>query len=264
MRRLAKILFAFALWTLPAAAPSVALAGPPAELKTDITASGGKVTLGDLFYNAGDGAGIVAARVAPGKMVVLDATRVQILARTNGVDWGNPLGLRRIVVQGEPAAREPAIETRTAAKTPASRAPLALAYLHSLNAGDIVRAEDLTWSREVIGGAEAPREPDSVIGMAARRPLREGEAVSMHDLAAPLAIRKDDMVAVNFRAEGLSLTLQAKAQNNAAAGQSVTLINTESKKVIEAVAVGPGQAVVGPAADQIRAARPSSSTLALR
>jgi flagella basal body P-ring formation protein FlgA len=74
-----------------------------------------------------------------------------------------------------------------------------------------------------------------------------------------MVIRKDDIIAVTFNSEGLSLTLQAKALENAAAGQTVSVINPTSKKIIQAVAVGPGQAVVGPAAEQIKAVARTSS-----
>src|SRR5215469_13161789 len=115
---------ALAFATLPGAALAA-----PIQLRQDVVVSGGKVTLGDLFPEAGPAAGVLVARVQPGQMVVLDATAVQILARSNGVDWGNPAGLRRITVQA--AAQEvPKPEPKAAAHS----APV-LAYVHSLNTG---------------------------------------------------------------------------------------------------------------------------------
>jgi flagellar basal body P-ring formation protein FlgA len=250
--------FALAMATLPGAA----LAAPSIQLRQDVVAQNGRVTLGDLFADAGDAAGIVVARVRPGQAAVLDATQVQIIARSSGVDWGNPAGLRQIFVQaGEPPA-EAVAPGRPEAKK-AAKGPAVLVYLHSLNAGDVVRADDLTWSRDAASGGDAPRDPDAVIGMAARRPLREGDAVSLRDVSAPMVIKKDDIVAVSFAQDGLSLTLQAKAVTDAAAGQNVSVKNLTSEKVIQAVAVAPGQAVVGPAADQLKsAARLQSSSLA--
>ena len=242
---------------LAAAAPAAALA---ADLRENPVSKGDKVTLGDLFQDAGAAAGLVVARAEPGQMVVLDATKVQIIARSNGVDWGNPTGIRRIVVGG--GAAPPAAASAPAAK---ARAVQVLAYLHSLNAGDIVHAEDLTWSKEAVADGDAPRDADAVIGMAARRPLREGSAVSLRDVSTPQVIRKDDMIAVVFALGGVNLTLQAKAMEGATAGQVLNVINPASKKVIQAVATGPGQAIVGPEADQMKlAARTSSSRLALR
>jgi flagella basal body P-ring formation protein FlgA len=236
------LLGALALATLPGAASAA-----PVELRQDIVAANGRVTLGDLFAQTGPAAGVVVARVQPGQTVVLDATQVQLVARSNGVDWGNLAGLRRITVQG--AAPEPRPEAKAAA-----RGPQVLAYTHSLNTGDIVQPQDLAWSREAVAGADAPRDPDTVIGMAVRRPLREGDAVSLRDVSAPQVIKRDDVISVTFTLSGLSLTLQAKALTDAAAGQSVSVMNPGSRKIIQAVATAPGQAVVGPEADQLKAA----------
>lgn len=250
---------ALAFATLPGAALAA-----PVQLRQDVVVSGGAVTLGDLFPDAGPAAGVLVARMQPGQTVVLDATQVQIIARSNGVDWGNFAGLRRITVQSTAPEARP--EPKAASVARASQAPV-LAYVHSLNVGDIVQAGDLTWSREAVGGLDSPRDPDAVIGMAVRRPLREGDAVSLRDVSAPMVIRKDDVIAVTFSVSGLNLTLQAKALNDAATGQSVSVVNPSSKKIIQAVATAPGQAVVGPEADQLRAAArlsPSRQSLALR
>jgi flagella basal body P-ring formation protein FlgA len=187
---------------------------------------------------------------------------VQIIARSNGVDWGNPGGLRRITVQSS----APVPEAPRAAAKPVAKTPAVLAYAHSLNAGDVVQASDLTWSHEAVAGNDAPRDPDAVIGMAVRRPLREGDAVSLRDVSAPMVIKRDEIVSVTFNQAGLSLTLKAKAMGDAAAGQTLALMNPSSRTVIQAVASGPGQAVVGPEAEQIKAAArlANPSRLALR
>jgi flagella basal body P-ring formation protein FlgA len=74
------------------------------------------------------------------------------------------------------------------------------------------------------------------------------------------------MVAVVFNLGGVNLTLQAKAVEGATAGQVLNVVNPVSKKIIQAVAVAPGQAIVGPQADQMKLASrtPSSTRLALR
>jgi flagella basal body P-ring formation protein FlgA len=261
MRQLTALAVAVALVALPAVAmPSLSWAGS-IQLRQDPLATGGRVTLGDLFDEAGPAAGIVVARMQPGQTVVLDATQVQIIARSNGVDWGNFAGLRRITVQS--AAPELRPEPRAAMAT--ARAAQVLAYAHGLNAGDIVQPQDLVWSREVVAAADSPRDPDSVIGMAVRRPLRQGDAVSLRDISTPVVIRKDDLISVTYAMNGLSLTLKAKAMTDASAGQNLSVMNTSSKTVIQAVATAPGQAVVGPEADQIKASTHlSPSRLALR
>jgi len=252
--------FAFGL-ILGWGAVTAAHAGP-VELRADIATENGVITLGDLFDDAGAAGAVLVARGRPGDMVVLEASRVQKLARANGLDWANDRGLLRIIAKPGGATSAAPV-----AKTSARRARGAevLTYVHNLEAGELVQAQDLSWSRTVDAPADAPRSEDAVIGMAARRTIYEGAAVSLHDVVAPLVIKKDDMISVAFNLGGVTLTLQAKALENALSGQPLSVMNLASKKVIQAVATGPGQAIVGPEAEQLIAStRSSLSRLAQR
>ena len=71
-------------------------------------------------------------------------------------------------------------------------------------------------------------------------------------------------VSVAFEQDGINLVLQGKALSDAVAGEAVEVMNLQSKKTIEAVATGPGRAVVGPRAEQLRAEAPQSFRTALR
>ena len=59
---------------------------------------------------------------------------------------------------------------------------------------------------------------------------------------------------VIFRDDGMVLSLQGRALGDAAVGEAVQVLNLGSKKTVEAVASGPGRALVGPEADAIRVA----------
>lgn len=231
MRRLIALAF-LALFLLPVAA----LAGAPVSLRADPSDADGVVTLGDLFEGAGAVSGVrVAART--GTSVVLDATAVQVLARRNGLEWGNPDGIRRIIVR--PGQAEPAPAVRRGSVQ-------ALAYARSLAAGEEIRAEDLVWTRAVAAPADAVRDADAAIGMVARRPLREGALVSARDVSAPVVIQPGDLVTVTYQAGGVSLELQVKALGAGAVGQVIPLQNLSSKKTLQAVVTGPGRAMTGP------------------
>lgn len=68
------------------------------SLKSNPVDDDGRVTLGDIFDNAGAaGDVVVAQRVGPS--VVLEAGQVQAQARQAGLSWDNPNGLRRIAVR---------------------------------------------------------------------------------------------------------------------------------------------------------------------
>lgn len=237
-----------ALTALAVAAP--ALAGQPVVLKSRPAASSGAVTLGDLFEGASGPAAkvVVAPAPAPGINAVLDAGRVLLAAKAAGLDWDNAQGVRRVIVasSGGASAASPATAARP------GRSAQALVYARNLAAGEILGASDLIWSSDAIAPSNAPGDPDKVIGMAARRPLREGAAVMSSDVSSPIAVKKDEMITVAFQAGGIALTLQAKALMDAAVGEPVQVMNLQSKKIIEAVVASPGRALVGPAAEALK------------
>ena len=183
-----------------------------------------------------------------GLNAVLDAATVQRMAHLNGLEWDNATGIRRIIVHGG------AVAAQAAPVASAAKMVEVLTYARSLAAGEVVQPADLTYAKVPVFQApqDAPRDAADIIGKAARRPLRSGAAVASLDVTAAQVIKRDDMIAVAFHAEGMTLTLQGKALGGAAMGETVNVLNPTSKKVIQAVAVGPDQAVVGPEAEQIK------------
>jgi len=243
MRTLPALILAVGL-CLAAAAPALAT---EVSLRPDIADADGRITLGELFDGAGAAAGVVVAS-RPGPSVVLDAAAVQSLARRSGLSWSNPQGLRRIIVRAG-AGEAPAASQRGNVEV--------LTWARGLNTGEIIQPQDMIWSKAAGAPSDAARDADAVIGMAARRPLREGSLVTLRDITAQQVIAAGDLVQVTWSAGGVTLTLQAKALANAAVGQSFTAQNPASKKIIEAVATGPGQAVTGPEAQRLKAAGPA-------
>src|SRR5579862_9773872 len=85
-------------------AASPALAAQSVELRPDAAAHGGRVSLGDLFDDAGAaGPVVLAAGVSAGRQAVLDARRVQAIAAAHGLDWSNRQGLKVIIVTADAA-----------------------------------------------------------------------------------------------------------------------------------------------------------------
>ena len=225
------------------AAPAHA-AGP--ELRGVMQAAGPRITLADIFEHAGAAGSTVIGAAAPaGGQTVLDAGLVQAAARRAGLDWTNPEGRRRLIV----ASVDKAAPRSTGGKT--RRA--VLAYARNLNAGEIVQASDLVWSDEAVAPGDAVADADAAVGLAARRPLRLGAAAAAHDLGAPRVIKRDDPVQVAFEEDGITLTLTGRALGDAAVGEGVAVMNPASKKPVDAVASGPGRALVGAAAEALRA-----------
>jgi flagella basal body P-ring formation protein FlgA len=261
--RLLLILSACAALAMSGLVAAPACAGQPVSLRSSPTDEAGQVTLGDLFDGAGDQASVVVTTGRAGLGMVLDAGRVQMFARAHGLDWENAGGIRRLIIRPGQARSEASDASAITVTAPSTHAIQVLAYARDLNAGEIVQPNDVLWSRTAAPLGDAPRDAQSIIGLAARRPLREGQAVAQHDVTAPQVIKKDDVIALVYSNDGVTLTLQGKAMEDAVAGQVFNALNPESKKIIQAVAMAPGQALVGPQADQLKAeARTNPSLLA--
>src|SRR5690606_15405480 len=144
-----------------------------------------------------------------GSIVNLDAGAVQAAAARAGLDWANAQGLRRIVVvAGAAQAGHGNVEVLT--------------YARSLAAGEVVQPQDLVWSKAAAAPADAPSDAEQIIGLAAKRPLRSGAAVSARDVSAPQVIKSGEMIAVSWSDGQISLTLQGKALGSAAPGQTLS------------------------------------------
>jgi flagella basal body P-ring formation protein FlgA len=248
-----RVLILAAAATLVIAGP--ALAGQPVTLRA-ATTSGPVVTLGDLFDGAGAKASVPLANRTAGS-VVLNARVVQLAAARAGLDWANAEGLKTIVVSAGPDAGA------GGSAAAAHGNVQVLTYARDIAAGEVLKAEDVIWGKAAAAPADAARDPDAVIGMTARRPLRSGAAALSRDVSAPILVKSGEVVTVSFQAEGISLSLQGKALSSAAMGETLSVENTTSKKTIQAVVTGPGQAAVGPEADELKAAR-SSTRIASR
>jgi flagellar basal body P-ring formation protein FlgA len=230
-----------------------AFAGTPVTLKADIVDADGVVTLGELFDGAG-AAGRTPVASRTGASVMLNAYAVRAAAARAGLDWANAEGFRQIVVQGGAAG--------PAAATAARGNVDVLTWARNITTGEIVQPEDLVWGKAALAPADAPGDADAVVGLAARRPLRAGAVAAARDVAAPQLVKANEIVTLTYDNEGISLAMQAKALSGGAVGETISVQNVTSKKTVQAVVVGPGQAAVGPAADELKLAR--SSRVALR
>ncbi|GAA0766339.1 flagellar basal body P-ring formation chaperone FlgA [Brevundimonas olei] len=247
------------------AAAVAALAAPawagPVNLLPDPVDDDGRITLGELFDEAGAASGVVVGRRV-GATAVLEASQVQIAAHRAGLQWSNPNGLRRIVVR-EGGAIPAEASARPAAASVGAPAPVSaragvnvevLTYARSLAAGDVIQPEDVIWAsvQSHLAPAGAPQDAEAVIGLEAKRALRAGTPVGPRDLASPQVIARNDMVEVAYINDGVELTVTGKATRNASAGEAVPILNVQSNRTIDAVAVAPGRAVAGPAAQIAR------------
>ncbi|HWU49197.1 MAG TPA: flagellar basal body P-ring formation chaperone FlgA, partial [Asticcacaulis sp.] len=117
-----------------------------AALRAVTTDADGRITLGDLFVNAGAAANVqVGTRSGPS--AVLDAAIVQSLAARAGLYWDNPRGLRRIIVTQGPDGDGASPQSANIASAPTSNGWPAYAAA-SASGPVVVKRDDMvavTW-----------------------------------------------------------------------------------------------------------------------
>jgi flagella basal body P-ring formation protein FlgA len=86
--------------------------------------------------------------------------------------------------------------------------------------------------------------PSHLAGQAARRNLRARTPLMTYDVKRPIAIKKGELVTVTYAMDGIQLTAQGQAQSDAAVGDTVQILNTRSRRTIDARATGSGTALV--------------------
>ena len=59
------------------------------------------------------------------------------------------------------------------------------------------------------------------------------------DVAAPQVVKKGDTVTVTLKTNALNLTMQGRALQNGAEGDTVRIINTASNRTVDAIVTGP-------------------------
>jgi len=115
---------------------------------------------------------------------------------------------------------------------------------------DIDRTETLKSSdvalerrpRAEVTGEAALR--DRAVGMQLRRPMRAGMPIRVADLAKPEFVSRDQSVTVIYQVPGIYLTTRGKAIESGAEGDTVSVLNLQTKRTLTGVVTGRGQVTV--------------------
>jgi flagella basal body P-ring formation protein FlgA len=120
----------------------------------------------------------------------------------------------------------------------------AVAVDHPVERGEVLREADLTILRRPKSEGGGIADIADAAGLAARHQLRPGQPIHTADLMKPEVVQRNESVTITYRAPGIVLTLRGQAQEAGAVGDSIGVLNVESKRVVQAVVAGPGQVMV--------------------
>jgi flagella basal body P-ring formation protein FlgA len=115
---------------------------------------------------------------------------------------------------------------------------------HPIERGAVLKASDLIVQRRPKSEGSAISNIHAAAGLAARHELRPGQTLRDADLMKPAIIQRNDTVTIVYQAPGFTLTLRGQAQDAGALGDTISVLNAESKRVVQGVVSGPGRVTV--------------------
>lgn len=127
----------------------------------------------------------------------------------------------------------------------------AVAVEHPVARGEVLKESDLTVLRRPKSEGGAIATIAETVGLAARHELRPDQPLHTADLAKPDVVQRNDIVTIVYQAPGFVLTLRGQAQASGALGNSIGVLNAESKRVVQGVITAPGRVTVSGAVTHV-------------
>ena len=79
-----------------------------------------------------------------------------------------------------------------------------------------------------------------MVGMAAKKQLVPGRAIMRSDIEPPKLVKRNGMVTIVYKTNGMVLKTMGRALGDAARGETVSIRNIQSKRTIEAEVTAAG------------------------
>ena len=128
-----------------------------------------------------------------------------------------------------------------------------------LERGQVIRSTDLVVERRPRAeiGRDLVVSAEQALGFAVRNPVRPGQTLRLVDLMKPEIVQHNDVVTLTYQLPGIRLTVRGKATEGGAEGDTIGILNEQSKRVVQGVVVGPGRVIVHAGAPQLAANLPA-------
>jgi flagella basal body P-ring formation protein FlgA len=113
-------------------------------------------------------------------------------------------------------------------------------------ANEALRASDVTIARRPKAEFQANMitTAEQAVGLAPRRAMRPGDVLRQNDIGKAELVARNDNVTITFQVPGITLTMRGKALEGGAQGDTISVLNVQSKRTIQATIAGAGHVVV--------------------
>lgn len=117
---------------------------------------------------------------------------------------------------------------------------------------DVARGEAISPADLAIDTVDGRRLPDAALtgvadalGYEARRALRAGQVLTEADLQPATVVDRNTVVTLTYVQPGMTLQARGLALDDGAVGELVSVLNQQSRRIVEGIVVGPGTVEVG-------------------
>ncbi|MEZ5831457.1 MAG: flagellar basal body P-ring formation chaperone FlgA [Dongiaceae bacterium] len=116
-----------------------------------------------------------------------------------------------------------------------------------ISAGDIISAADLEWQPVHLSrlSGSSLTDADQLVGRMAKRPLRAGQILRQSDVEVSPIIHRNDLIRLVVKTGQMTLSVQGKAMQDAAMGQTIRVINVNSNRQLSGTVIDAGTVAVG-------------------
>lgn len=115
----------------------------------------------------------------------------------------------------------------------------------NFNRGHVLSEDDLNLAMiDFKRGQGALTDPALAVGWALKVNLAAGSPLRNRDLTKSLLVRRGDIVSIEAKSGGLTITATGQARQDGGLGDTISVVNLSSKKTISARVVAPNQVEV--------------------
>lgn len=105
----------------------------------------------------------------------------------------------------------------------------------TIRKGQKITGSDIKWAELSLRllGSDTVEHPDQMVGLAAKRNLRQNRPFKRSDLRTPIMVAKGTMVTVTLRSSGISISGTGRALEDGSLGESIQIMNIQSKRTLK-------------------------------
>ena len=116
-----------------------------------------------------------------------------------------------------------------------------------ISAGEVIASDDLEWQPVHLTrlSGNSLTDAEQLVGRMAKRPLKAGQILRQSDVAVSPVIRKNDLIRLVVKTGQMTLSVQGKAMQDAAMGQSIRVMNVNSNRQLSGTVIDAGTVAIG-------------------